>query len=883
MTSTKESTRDIVYLAALLHDIGKFWQRGDGFWSNAKALSEETRKLAFVISNTSQNNTPTHQHVYWTNEFLLQNKKKFQAINLWEDTKDSLINLAANHHKPASKLQGLITLADHWASGMDRTKIPSEESDEQTKIIATKDINFGKYQFLKMPLTKIFYRVLIEKETSQELESKRKTYPISPLSLEQKTILGSALGKEAKELVVNYKTLWKQFEQELELIPTQDVKVLSKTLLALLRKYTWCIPADTSTLFDSSLYEHLKITAALALCIYDYEQENPSAFTLDNRNHWKIGKGFYPLRLWCIDLSGIQKFIYDISSKYAAKSLKGRSFYLQLLLDGISDFLIAETEVHDANLIYSSGGKFFLLLPNTVSANETMKNAEKKLKAELFEKFALNLFICFGSVAWSYDNSVNNEERLNVLIDGEKEAKTLGDLWQMVTQSASEQKQQKYKEKLLEPSDLTFQTLFGGNLDAGGNTEICAVTGEEGKKLQSLDDGNYVTKEVKQQILIGSDLKDFKHLLMNNRLKNGHQLLDSLQKVVIGSNNKDHETLTESHVVSIPQGADINFLNVGSSQSNAQSFKFYGGSDVAVLGDKPKTFEELAGIIRKNRGNDESEVVERHGNYNKIGVLRMDVDGLGKLFTHGFQKKYSSFSAYTTLSGSLDWFFSGYLNTIRRQDEFRDWVNIIYSGGDDIFAVGRWDKTIAFADEVQQEFIQFTGRPELSISGGLAIISPKFPIGKAAEMAGNAEDAAKDFTREIDNKTQIKNALCLFEIPVGWEEFEAIKIWKNKLVNWLNNKIISKGLLMKLFSYYEIHKQNIENEKKGEKPDLSWKWNAAYQIARQAKDTSDQKKKDALHELKNLIFTEIDKNNTFRFEALIVACRWAELEHRDKL
>jgi CRISPR-associated protein Csm1 len=420
-----------------------------------------------------------------------------------------------------------------------------------------------------------------------------------------------------------------------------------------------------------------------------------------------------------------------------------------------------------------------------------------------------------------------------------------------------------------------------------------------------LDDGNYVTKEVKQQILIGSDLKDFKHLLMNNRLKNGHQLLDSLQKVVIGSNNKDYETLTESHVVSIPQGADINFLNVGSSQSNAQSFKFYGGSDVAVLGDKPKTFEELAGIVRKERDDDKSEidVNQKHGNYNKIGVLRMDVDGLGKLFTHGFQKKYSSFSAYTTLSGSLDWFFSGYLNTIRRQDEFRDWVNIIYSGGDDIFAVGRWDKTIAFADEVQQEFIQFTGRPELSISGGLAIISPKFPIGKAAEMAGNAEDAAKDFTREISSKKCVKNAFCLFEIPVGWEEFEAIKIWKNKLVNWLDNKIISKGLLMKLFSYYEIHKQNIEIEKQNKidkqrteitkqsidekkrekKADLSWKWNATYQLARQANDTSNQKKKDALHELKNLIFTEIDKNNTFRFEALIVACRWAELEHRDKL
>jgi CRISPR-associated protein Csm1 len=878
MTTNKNTTRDIVYLAALLHDIGKFWQRGDGFWSKAKELSAETKNLAFVISNTSQYNT--HQHVYWTNEFFLRNKATFQRLGVWEESTDSIINLSANHHKPASKLQGLISLADNWASGMDRDKLPSEEDEKTVKLHETiKDVDFGKFQFQKMPLTKIFYRILIDHEESREPESTRNTYPIDQLSLSEKTIIGKPLGKKPTELLQDYSQLWKLFEQELGQIPTQNIDTYTKTLLSLLKKYTWCIPADTSTMFDNSLHEHLKITAALALSIYDFAEENEHAFKTNNRNLWKIEQGYYPLRLWCVDLSGIQNFIYDISSKYAAKSLKGRSFYLQLLLDGVADFLISETNVKDANLIYSSGGKFFLLLPNTTATNQAMQGAEKQLKDELFQKFALKLFICFGSVAWTYDKEISSNKP-NVLIEDETGFKTLGDLWKKVTQNASSQKQQKYREKLVRTDELTFQTLFGGNLDTGGNTDICAVTGEEGKNLKKLDDGNYVTAEVKLQIELGRDLKDFRFLVKSERGKN---ILPSLDRIAIQTKDASLPE-TNSVIVSVPTSEGINFM-LSDTQLSAQTFRFYGGSDVALLDEIPKTFEEISGIVREDRDDESSKIQKglKQGNYNKIGVLRMDVDGLGKLFTQGFQPKFASFSAYATLSASLDWFFSGYLNTIRRKEEYQEWVNIIYSGGDDIFAVGRWDKTIAFADEVQQEFIRFTGRPELTISGGLAIVSPKFPIGKAAAMAGDAEDAAKNYKRHIDGQLKEKNALCLFEIAIGWEEFEAVKNWKNKLVGWLNDGIISKGLLMKLFSYYEIHQQNVKNEAKGEKADLSWKWNATYQLARQAKDTSNQEKKDALHELKNLIFTEIDQNNTFRFEALIVACRWTELEHRDKL
>jgi HD superfamily phosphohydrolase YqeK len=41
------STRDIVYLAALLHDIGKFWQRADG--SGVKTSEEIDQKMDVTL------------------------------------------------------------------------------------------------------------------------------------------------------------------------------------------------------------------------------------------------------------------------------------------------------------------------------------------------------------------------------------------------------------------------------------------------------------------------------------------------------------------------------------------------------------------------------------------------------------------------------------------------------------------------------------------------------------------------------------------------------------------------------------------------------------------------------------------------------------------
>ncbi|MBN4688745.1 hypothetical protein, partial [Escherichia coli] len=92
------------------------------------------------------------------------------------------------------------------------------------------------------------------------------------------------------------------------------------------------------------------------------------------------------------------------------------------------------------------------------------------------------------------------------------------------------------------------------------------------------------------------------------------------------------------------------------------------------------------------------------------------------------------------------------------------------------------------------------------LSAGIELIKPKFPISKAADLAGEAEDTAKNH----EYQGQEKNAVCLFGIPVNWDaEFPQVVDWKNKLVSWMEAGYVTKGLLQQLFSYYDIHKQNV--------------------------------------------------------------------------
>lgn len=856
-----ESIREHIYLAALLHDIGKFYQRADKpFAEKSNDLSKHVRKIADYICPLNKEGRFGYQHTVWTLQFLVEIESKLKQIpsfikNPFDGNEDceSIFQLASYHHKPSTELQALISLADWWSAGIDRReKLEEEEvSNEET-------IQWGKARYKRIPLYSVFNEINEGKGKS--------AFGLKPLSIEKEGFFPTNINTDKNGISEEkYAEQWKTFSEEFKKLPTDTFNGFAESLLALLKKYTWCIPSNTTDMSNVSLFDHLKTTAAFADCLYIYKKEHPDDFVYQNQR-LTLKADAKPVILLGGDLSGIQKFIYNIASRKAAVSLKGRSFYLQLLIDSIIQRIIQHEDINAslAHVVYSSGGKFYMLLPNTEKVKTAIDELKKDIEQQLWKQHHGQLIVNIDYVPFAYD-----VKGKGINFDGQTNQE-IGKLWKVLAEKLTNQKNKKFKHQLLDNYDEFFKVQ-----EVGGKTKVCAVTGMESNDCVAIDskeksvEKTYVLPIVKEQAELGNTLKDADYIVtyrseesnkyMRNRVKIDihtigihNYLFDQLE---LTDDDAEFRRITSADTCRVKRINDTKFLDVPLKGNGCSyGFQLYGGNKQAQIVDKNtqevrnKTFEELA-----------------DGSY--LGILRMDVDNLGSIFIKGLPEKDKSFSAYSTLSFMLDYFFSGYLNTIR--EEYKDDVNILYSGGDDVFAVGRWDKLIEFAADIRKAFAAFVGRDGISISGGIAIVGENYPIAKAAELAGEAEEKAKK-----DNNAA-KNAFNLFGETISWKsEYEEVSKYKGKLVELINKQGLSKGILHKIKTYAMIVKDNAIKKDKGQKEDMSYIWHTAYYLTRyMERHKSNKSIVDFCKDLRdNKLLTPRN------YELMVVAARWAELE-----
>ena len=474
------------------------------------------------------------------------------------------------------------------------------------------------------------------------------------------------------------------------------------------------------------------------------------------------------------DLSGIQRFLYNISSKKAAVSLKGRSSYLRQLMEKVCADIKQVAEANGARtteVIYSSGGKFYLLTDNTPQIVQAVETCAKQAKQELWDKHKGQLGLNISHVAF-------NENSDGTVDCQDAPRQKPGYLWKLVNADFAHQKSQKFKELLTE----SYQDFFEP-IPVGGKPKVCAVTGIESPdcvkmSVDGKDEEMYVLPSVRQQIQLGEELR------------------------------------------------------------RQEGFK---------------TFEEYAEDTN-------------------LGILRMDVDGLGKRFITGFD----SISQYKAFSERLVEFFEKETEKIQKEPDLKPYLNIIYAGGDDLFVVGRWDKVIDFAERIHQETNARFGSDGISISGGIAIVQPKFPIAKAAELAGEAEDAAKHF------RDGEKNAFCMLGKTVSWnQEFDYVKSFKQQFVSLIKDFDLSKGVLHKLMLYSSIADRNKLRRKEGKAEDFSYIWHISYYLTRFMKRyEANTAVCDFCQSLRD---KEIDYRNGRKLELIALAARWAELILKDEI
>ena len=574
-------------------------------------------------------------------------------------------------------------------------------------------------------------------------------------------------------------------------------------LLRILEDTLSYIPSSTAVneVCDISLYDHVKMTAAVTAALLRYMGNHGISDYRDfcythGREHRKERN----LLFVSGDFSGIQKFIYRVDAKGAMRMLRGRSFYLQMVMENLIDDILEALSLSRANLIYSGGGHFYLLADNSQETKQILKESFEKINQQLLSSYGTSLYLAGGWAPLAAEELLHGE-------NGEE------NIFRRVGKAVSEKKQRRYGEMavhILTDENSELNTIHSGMRECA----LCHRTVEESqfapyKALRGdTEEGIEVCPACNGMYALGRDLIDkrtffaildipAKESLALPGLKEGMYL-----KAITPAEGK--ALLREGHLKRI-------YSKNSSETSEIMTTRLWVGDYAAEEDGHTLDFAELA---ERSGGEKEEKSIRR------LGVLRADVDWLGAVFAAGLPGRYATLSRYAALSRSMSMFFTKAISDICRKKltknqkpfylygtkEKERLIHVVYAGGDDLFLVGALDDLLEMAMDLRNAFREYTNGT-LSFSAGLGLFSHTYPILQMAEETGALEDLAKK--KNVDEK----DSLALFGdgyikdgktvLPVfHWHDFEE-KVWKEK-IGFIRSHFILEGINEKEPSYGKI-------------------------------------------------------------------------------
>jgi CRISPR-associated protein Csm1 len=725
-----------VVLGALLHDIGK------------------------VIQRASDNPT-LKKHTEWGYEWLMKNLNDRIAVNApiaHHYTKDDDYVFTSNI--------GLIWYQSDNLASFERKGIEKEKLEE------------GEWHS-KIAIASPFSRIRNPNNHNEKA-------PLTFLPLRKLDDgIPEALENEPSITTEDYKNLWEDFQRDFHNPEVQKPHSI-EFLLMLYEKHFSMVPSITMRIYDGlkkeeikekhpdiSLYDHSKLTAAIAGCLYHYYRETfPEKW---NRNELlkdeilNVPQNVFPYMLIGGDISGVQRFIYTITSKGALKSLKGRSFFLELLAEHFVSELIKCLNLTRCNLIFSGGGHFYILAHNTPSTREAIRVIKTRFDEYLFREFKGYLQLHLETIEFHPDEFRNASR-----------------IWSGLSERIEASKKRKWQDRLNDV--LKIETQHGDCL-----TDSCNICFREDLPLFELheeDETIKVCEPCKAQFNLGQELIKIskKHYPVLYKLANKPEgdyikIEDFYYQLKTGWNKDLHKD-----AITVYRINDFTAKHYSHPNSVYLPLGIYQHDKLKELCDASTTF----GIKR-------------------IAVLRMDVDNLGKIFSQAVPEEDRTFSRMASISRGLNNFFKYFLNNIVEGKEIKDpidvttrgikengrMLSIVYSGGDDLFIIGNWMDVTEASFDIAHYFRKYTGNPFMTISGGIAVNHEKYPVYQYARSAERAEGMAKkDF----------KDAITLFDkMTFKWaiaeKVIERVKFFCRFLKPNGNSLAIDEDKLPKTFFY----------------------------------------------------------------------------------
>jgi len=785
-------------LAGLLHDMGKFAQRADV----GKREMTDSQALGEV----------KYAHALYSDSFVQEH-----VPPVWR----SQITAPRRHHYLQTDQDYQVQLAD-WLSSGER----EEDEDNQVPYLLS-----------------IFARLAGHTDHAY--------LPLSRLRFEPDVIfpVQGEPGDWRREYRNQYERLWNEFATECKHLPADSPMVYLESLYGLMQEFTWCIPsAYHKSVPDVSLFDHARTTAALAACL-----------AVDERNAaWcqEVTKGITQhtageQRACALlvggDISGVQSFLYTLASSGAAKSLRARSFYLQLLTEAVAEHILDQLGLPITNLLYAGGGNFFLLAGVEQEQVKRLAKAAREVSQKLLDAHDGALHLALAAVpVQAYEFKRTNYCRA----------------WNRLHQQLAIEKKRPLAD--LEPKPLAEQ--IGAARGDGGDTEtVCDVCGRESKRKIPVDkDGVRKCKFCDSLEKLGQDLSRATHLvwLKSSALETVSQEPTEWWNVLMafGANvyavNVNDAPGQAGYISDWPDQLELVRVSPLDRHSEPQSGEESLAQPERRRGEQPlfdelarhgkpiitayRLFAQLAPHNKNGQVKTFDDLAQDGLGVKRWGVLRMDVDNLGNLFRAGFVQAEDSrrdrnkrtrlegladlcdgrckqcrtennltLSRVASLSFSMRLFFEGWLPQLEKWLHEGDdpawtptWVQarandpaglrpdvlyVQYTGGDDVFVVGAWDALPGLAARIRESFRLYTCRnPSVTLSAGITLHNETFPLYLAAEQAGDAEKKAKHFER-VGERTADKiekDAVCFLDQPGSWEQVGEVASRARQLAEW---------------------------------------------------------------------------------------------------
>ena len=536
-----------------------------------------------------------------------------------------------------------------------------------------------------------------------------------------------------------YAEISRELAVQLRTLPPDEEWVNS--ILTALETLTSTVPSSTNTgeSPDVSLYDHMKVTAAVGACIEEYFESSAvrdyAAMLWKGEKEFRTQKAFL---LYSADFSGIQKFIFSVSTKGALKSMRSRSFFLELAMEHYIDELLNVCGVSRANLLYSGGGHCYLLLPNTEEVKQRIEEWNGRFNNWLAERFGLSLYLADGYTECSADELTNHPAE-----DSPYQA-----MFRRVSRAVAKKKLHRYSAQQIIELNRREEDLSGRECRVCGRTDQL-LTKEDGSALcpwcQAFERLSAKIQQSGVYLVVYGEDADADFTLPTFE---GEASFHFTNEAAARNALKENRSVLRVYTKNI------------SCAGLRYSTRLYVGDYAAS-----NSMEELAGS---------SQGIHR------IAVCRMDVDDLGQAFVSGFENKkaiaaaerqhFVTISRTAAFSRQMSLFFKLYLNSLLNGEySGKNALNVtvVYSGGDDVFLVGAWNDVLEAGRRIRSALKEYACGA-LTISGGIGLFDDHYPIRLSAEETAALEDEAK--------RNPGKDSLALFAPNSGntytWDAFE---------------------------------------------------------------------------------------------------------------